>query len=526
MNKAQQHLQPCSQRAKRSLGAFWPDADTALHDIEISDVQDDSRLLQPGDAWLCLPAALAAWDEYADMAVCAGASLCIQVGGTAHVRDDFPVLYMADMAQLGRWLRHWFQTLESSTQLIAVTGTDGKTSVAWMTRSVLEKTAGACWSAGTLGWMQERDSCLPLGNTTASLLNNHRLWAAATDAHIPYVVMEVSSHGIDQERVAGLDFCAVVWTTMGRDHLDYHADLEAYQQSKARFVAAVGAAGGTVIANADQADIVRLRGHDSTHWYAAQHKKNEYDALTWQTVAPDGLCLHHDGQTVTPSPVPTGVIHGQNLAALATLLVHALGYDLKRVAEALTAVDTPPGRMESLTDTAGRQVFIDYAHTPEAMAACLAAARSAARSAARGRVLLVFGCGGERDQGKRALMGRAALAADAVWVTSDNPRNEDPEMIVDDIYPASYCADVKHVSFEIDRAQAIRQAVASLHRGDVLLIAGKGHEDYMELAYGRRIPWSDKALAASALAVLGGCLTIEESTAETLDLDRFPHDVR
>jgi len=494
MNRAQHLLQQRSQRDKRSLGAVWPAAAPELHGIEICDVQDDSRLLQRGDAWLCLPAACAAWDDYADMAVQAGASLCIQVGGAKHLRNDLPVLCLADMAQLGLWLRHWFQTLQSSTQLIGVTGTDGKTSVTWMTRSVLEKAEGACWSAGTLGWMQDHDNCVDLGNTTASLLNNHRLLAAASDANIPYVVMEVSSHGIDQHRVAGLHFSAVVWTTMGRDHLDYHTDIEAYRRSKSEFVAAVAASGGTVIANADQADIVRLRAAATTHWYAEHRTAAAGDALTWLVDAPQTLRLYHHGEVAVVNPVPAGSIHAQNLAAVATLLVHFFGYDLPRVASALSAVDAPPGRMESLADAAGRQVFVDYAHTPEAVTACL----GVARDAAHGRVLLVFGCGGDRDHGKRALMGRAALAADAVWITSDNPRNEDPGTIVDEIYQATDHAG--HVHCEIDRKEAIKQAVAALQAGDALLIAGKGHEDYMELAQGQRIPWSDRVIAANALA--------------------------
>jgi len=495
MNRAQQLLQQRSQRDKRSLGTVWPAAAPELHGIEICDVQDDSRLLQRGDAWLCLPAACGAWDDYADMAVQAGASLCIQVGGATHVRDDLPVLYLADMAQLGLWLRHWFHTLQSNTQLIGVTGTDGKTSVTWMTRSVLEKTEGACWSAGTLGWMQDRDSCVDLGNTTTSLLNNHRLWAAASDAKIPYLVMEISSHGIDQQRVAGLHFCAVIWTTMGRDHLDYHSDIEAYRRSKAAFVTAVAASGGTVIANADQADIVRLRAAAATHWYAEHRTPAVCDALTWLVDSPQTLHLYQHGDVAMLCPVPAGSIHGQNLAAVATLLVQRFGYDLARVVSVLTAVDAPPGRMESLVDATGRQVFVDYAHTPEAVTACLAVARDATH----GRVLLVFGCGGDRDHGKRALMGRAALAADSVWITSDNPRNEDPGAIVDEIYHATDHA--RHVHCEIDRKQAIKQAVAALQVGDVLLIAGKGHEDYMELAQGQRVPWSDRAIAASALAV-------------------------
>jgi UDP-N-acetylmuramoyl-L-alanyl-D-glutamate--2,6-diaminopimelate ligase len=467
-----------------------------LQAIEICDVQDDSRALKRGDAWLCLPAAHAAWDDYAAMAVAAGAALCIQVGGVKHERDDLAVLYLNDMEQLGLWLRHWFQTIDTKTQLIGVTGTDGKTSVTWMTRSVLQRVAGACWSAGTLGWMQDQAHCLDLGNTTTSLLNNHRLWAVASDANIPYVVMEVSSHGIAQQRVAGLHFSAVVWTTMGRDHLDYHQDIEAYRRSKADFVAAVAAAGGMVIANADQAEIVRLRGNAVSHWYAAYHNSREDSVLTWQVIAPDALCLRIDEQTAILKPVPAGSIHGQNLAAVATLLQHLLAYDLTRIAEAVSNINTPPGRMELLSDATGRHVFIDYAHTPEAMVACLAAARSVAQ----GRVLLVFGCGGERDYGKRPLMGQVALTADAVWVTSDNPRNEDPEAIIHDIYPASHCANVQHVSFIVDREQAIKRAISSLQPGDVLLIAGKGHEDYMELAHRRRIPWSDKTIAEQALA--------------------------
>ncbi|MDQ6975036.1 MAG: UDP-N-acetylmuramoyl-L-alanyl-D-glutamate--2,6-diaminopimelate ligase [Mariprofundaceae bacterium] len=508
MSSAQSILTKLSRRAPRSLGDIWSHTPAKLRDIQITGVQQDSRLLRQGEAWLCLPSTAEKQTRYMQMAADAGASVCIYVGAVANNNmPSLPILHISDMVAAGNWLRHWFNTQNTTTRIIGITGTDGKTSVTWMLRDVLEQKLGACWSAGTLGWIDQRGKHSTLGNTTASLLNNHQLLAAATDAEIPYVVMEVSSHGIDQQRIAGMPFAAAIWTTMGRDHLDYHLNMQTYQNCKAGFIDGVAKAGGTIIANGDQTDIVKLQEGRVTWWYArgSQPKK---DDLLWHIPSEGKLELQVENHIATASPVLGGSIHGQNLAAVATFLYRHNGDSLNAIAGYLSKIDAPPGRMQPIADTCGRRVFVDYAHTPNALIACLTAAREISLK----RLLLVFGCGGERDQGKRPLMGQAARAyADLVWVTNDNPRDEEPHAIISDIMghpPAEKRPNIEGeatVCIMQNRSEAIASAVATLAAGDVLLIAGKGHEDYMEFARGKRQPWSDIAVASEALKNTAVC---------------------
>ncbi len=498
MNDALATLAKLTIRTPRRLGEIWTGAPSELACIIITGVQQDSRLLQQGEAWLCLPSVADNKKKYMRMAVAAGASLCLCVGDSNDAKTSvMPTLYLANIAAASHWLRHWFGTQNPTTKIVGVTGTDGKTSVTWMLRQALEKKLGHCWSVGTLGWMRQRNDCISLGNTTPSLLTNHQILAAAHDADIPCMVMEVSSHGIHQQRIAGMPFTAAIWTTMGRDHLDYHPSIAHYQACKADFVAKIR----MIVANADQPDIVAWRKDHPTYWYTHGATARKMNAMYWQMVDAGTLELCIDKKTTTITPVPDGSIHGQNLAAVATFLYHYDGDTLPSIADYLSGIDAPPGRMESVADAFGRRVLVDYAHTPEALLACLTAAKEYSPK----RLLLVFGCGGERDQGKRPLMGQVAMQyADVVWVTSDNPRGEDADAIIAGILPENKKAGAV-VYVVRERGTAIALAVAMMTVDDVLVIAGKGHENYMEYAGGERHPWSDIAVAGEVLKAVPLC---------------------
>lgn len=504
MNNPSMLLTQLTNRPARILEAIWPYTPAALYDVTVTGVQQDSRLLQAGNAWLCLPAVGEKKEEYMRMAAAAGASLCLCVGSSDDEKDSIlPTLYLADIAAASRWLRRWFGTENPVTHIIGVTGTDGKTSVAWMLRRAIEKNTKGCWSVGTLGWIRKINDCIPLGNTTPSLLTNHQLLAAAHDAEIPYIVMEISSHAIDQQRIAGMPFMAIIWTTMGRDHLDYHPSIEHYQACKGNFVKRMSAIGVTIIANGDQPEIVKWREGQATWWYFHRSKANKKNTMYWQMIDEGTLELCMNKRVVSVTPVPNSAIHGQNLAAVATLFYQLYGYKLPSIAACLANIDAPPGRMECVADRFGRRVFVDYAHTPDALLACLTAAKDLSPK----RLLLVFGCGGERDQGKRPLMGQVAMQyADRVWLTNDNPRGEDADAIIADIIPLSEEKKAELIVDVVqDRKTAIALAIAMLTVDDVLVIAGKGHEDTMEFAGGERQPWSDVAVASEALQAAPLC---------------------
>lgn len=453
---------------------------------EIHDIVDDSRRVEAGFAYLCLPRAGNQAREYAEMAEKNGAVAIIQVGGTP-LETGLPLLHLESMQQAGRLLRRWHNTEGTPTQLIGITGTDGKTSVAWMLREALERIAGKAWACGTLGLIKASDDLVDLGNTTPSLLMLHALLAAASRQDIPYLVMEVSSHGIAQERIAGLDFAAGLWTSIGHDHLQDHGGYEAYVAIKAAFLHRC-ANNAVAIANADHADI-RSQAPEKTLWYGHGLYRSELN-MAWEQELPGLLRLKSGSDEVRVEDIPAGEFHAENLACVALTLQQLCKTTLKALPEILGGISAPPGRMQDLG--AGLwQVFVDYAHTPEALERCLTAARRLTRK----RLLLVFGCGGERDRGKRPRMGAIAVElADSVWITSDNPRSEQPEVIASEIehgMPQPYPAEVH---LQLDREQAIAEAIAELCPGDTLVIAGKGHEAYMEVGR-RRLPWRDAEVA-------------------------------
>ncbi len=491
IRKANRHLRQMTQRPCRSMGELWPAAVPALSQYLVHDVEDDSRHLQPGDAWLCLAPDHPELDCLMQQAADAGATLCIAAGRLPDTNYPLPVLELTGMGELAMLLRRWFGTESTSVRCLGITGTDGKTSVAWMSRLALQATGRSAWSVGTLGWIDHNGHCLKLGNTTTSLLNNHRLLAAADRAGVDTLVMEVSSHGIDQQRIAGMPFTSLVWTTMGRDHLDYHHDMVAYIGCKSSFVHHYAQQGAQLIVNADQPEIMA----ETADLQRLSYGRRGDAWLRWSIPAEGCLQLACDGRQWQLDGVPAGDIHGQNMAATCAVLC-SLGVPLADAVIALQGMTAPPGRLEIISDSAGRQVLVDYAHTAQALAASLKAARGMCAS---GNLFLLFGCGGERDREKRPQMGAvAAELADAVWLTSDNPRGEDPASIIADIRQGMAHAAIPVYAGE-DREQVIARAIAYMRAGDTLLIAGKGHEDYMEFAAGRRVNWSDAALARQYL---------------------------
>lgn len=487
MNKASR-LCPMPPRRLSDLAA---DLGRLHGDAVIQGICDDTRKLVAGEAWLCLPRVGQDKDAFATMAEARDAAAIIYVGH-GKPKTSLPLVELSSMDQAGILLRRWFESGNTRTQIIGVTGTDGKTSVTWMARKALQRLAGKAWSCGTLGWIHD-DQLTDMGNTTPSLLHNHAILGAATRERIPYLVIEVSSHGIAQERIAGLDFAAAVWTSIGRDHLQDHGGYESYLKLKADFVRHVAKAGNVVIANADHADI-RAHAPEPTHWYGHGLYREELD-LAWEQELPGMVRLNLGGHEVVVEDIPIGEFHAENLAGTALLLNQLCRTPIEKMPEALNGIDAPPGRMQDL-GCGQWQVFVDYAHTPDALARCL----KSARALTEGRLLLVFGCGGERDRSKRPQMGSIAdELADVVWITSDNPRGEPPEIIASEIAQGLPSPAHAEIHLQLDRERAIAEAIHSLVHGDTLVIAGKGAESYMELA-GVCLPWSDAEVARKYLA--------------------------
>jgi len=495
MNKAMQSLKAMSQPSVQSFSSLGYDFSGA--NTNIQRICDDSRSIQQGDTFLCMPRSANQSRDYIESAIRAGASSIIYIGNDS-ISSSIPCLCLADLDETGSFLRHYFQTEHSKTQCIGVTGTDGKTSVAWILREALLSKYGAAWSSGTLGWIENSESIHDLGNTTPSILTLHHLLSAADKQNIPNLVMEVSSHGIEQQRISGIPFNAAVWTTLGHDHLQDHGGFEAYAALKERFIYRTGKHGGTVVYNHDQTSIYQRLKPASFKLNAYGHGLYQHtgfeNIITWEQELPGVLRLAYQGKEVVVEDIPVGRFHAENITAAAQVLHAHYKLELQDIALLLSGITAPPGRMQPVNAGAW-QVFIDYAHTPEALQACL----ESIRPITRGRLLLVFGCGGERDREKRPAMGRIASEfANELWITSDNPRHESPELIASEIEEGITHPYALDVHLQLDRQQAITDAIAHMGMEDSLIIAGKGHEAYMDIQ-GKRVPWSDMSCARHLL---------------------------
>lgn len=478
---------------------------TPSANVKITGICNDSRQVQPGDAFLCMPRAGAQVDHFARMAMENGAvaliTIATRVGSPINV--DLPTLELPDMESVGQLLRTLLKTDDVNLPFVGITGTDGKTSIAWMLREALARKFNRVWSTGTLGLVRDNSDISDIGNTTPSLITSHQLIQNAMQEEVDALVMEVSSHGIEQDRIAALPINTAIWTNLGHDHLQDHGGFDLYAGLKARFIVQIIEQGGISICNADDENICKMMAESgrTAHWYAHGLYTHRHAAtfghtidLTWEQELPGMVRFAYKGEEVRIEDIPAGEFHAENLAAVALTLILRFDIKLAELPVLLDGISAPPGRMQSL-DVGRWQVFIDYAHTPEALERCLETGRKLARN----RLMVVFGCGGDRDREKRPEMGHVAVTiADSVWITSDNPRGELPEVIASEIengmskpYPAE-------VHLELDRKQAICDAIDAMQPGDLLIIAGKGHETYMEIE-DHRFEWSDFAIADSCL---------------------------
>jgi UDP-N-acetylmuramoyl-L-alanyl-D-glutamate--2,6-diaminopimelate ligase len=385
---------------------------------------------------------------------------------------------------------------------VGVTGTNGKTTTAYMTRAVLEAGGLQCGLLGTVTSViagEER----PVSRTTPEALDLQRMLREMLDGGDRACAIEVSSHALALGRAEEIAFAAAVFTNLSRDHLDFHDSMEDYFLAKRRlFAPERGPRPGASIVNVADAYGRRLAAEiegvltfavDAPADYSATELRCGFDGCRFTLSTPAGA-------RVLALPMPGRFNVANALGALAT--AHALGGELEVIAQALEAGVRVPGRFEPVEEGQDFAVLIDYAHTPDSLENVLRAASELAGSAAGGgRVICVFGAGGDRDRGKRPLMGEAAARlSDLVIVTSDNPRSEDPESIIAEILagiPASgRGGEVRSVT---DRRTAIAEGVGAARRGDVVVIAGKGHEQGQELDGGRKLPFDDVTVAREAL---------------------------
>ena len=381
--------------------------------------------------------------------------------------------------------------------MVGITGTSGKTSTSYFVESVLSATGTNTARFGTIDYSFAGFS-LPAVQTTPEADELQRLLRQAIDRGMQACVMEVSSHALELERVAGVAFDAAVFTNLSQDHLNFHPDMNAYLRAKGRLFQELESGGkrATAIVNADDphsAHIVRVNrgalltfGLSANATVRALDVGTDLDGTRFRFVSPQGsgmVAMRHIGEYQ---------VHNA-LAAIAVGI--ALGIDIATIIAGIEATPEVPGRFELIDAGQNFRVAVDYAHKPDALERLL----SGARALDPARVIVVFGCGGDRDRGKRAVMGRlAAELSDIAIVTSDNPRTEDADAIIADIVAGCSGIPGTEIQIEPDRARAIRLAIDLAEPGDLVLIAGKGHETY-QLTGTRRIAFDDREHARSAL---------------------------
>jgi UDP-N-acetylmuramoyl-L-alanyl-D-glutamate--2,6-diaminopimelate ligase len=436
----------------------------------VTSLADDSRAVTRGGAFIAVRGSTIDGHQYLDAAQRAGAALAIvEEPG----RTTLPSLLVTDGRRAAAVAAAAaFDDPASELSLIAVTGTNGKTTTVGILRHLLDTPSGAAASIGTLGVLHG-SAGIPVpggsGLTTPGPVEFQRILRALADAGVRSVAMEVSSHSLDQRRVEGVAFDAGVFTNLTRDHLDYHGSMERYFEAKTRLTEYL-APEGVAVVNADDAAWKELRAaHVMTFGITAATADLRATDVRYTPRGSEWTLVAGGERAHVLLPL-IGSFNVAN-ALGASAAAWARGHSLFDIAERLATLPQVPGRLEVLHERP--TVLRDYAHTPDALDRAL----SAVRPFTPGRLIVVFGCGGDRDRGKRPLMGGVAeRLADHVIITSDNPRTEDPERILDDIAAGMKTSDYERIE---DRRAAIARALAiSDATSDVVLLAGKGHETY------------------------------------------------
>ncbi|WNG34683.1 UDP-N-acetylmuramoyl-L-alanyl-D-glutamate--2,6-diaminopimelate ligase [Archangium violaceum] len=482
--------------------------------VDVTGVSQDSRKVKPGDLFVAVPGTKEDGAQFVGEAVSRGA---VAVVSEKSLSSQVPFFKVSNARKaLALIAANFYGRPADKLTLLGVTGTNGKTTTTYL----LEAMATAAYSStgviGTLGY-KVGGQFHPTAHTTPEPLELHRILKEMVDAGVETVVMEVSSHALLQERVHGITFKAAAFTNLTRDHLDYHKDLEEYFQAKRKLFVENLSQGGVAVVNGDDTYATRiyneLRGQKRMAWKFSRQGNGEISAAD-VSFSLEGI----KGVLKTPAgdiPVKSRLLGAHNLENILAAAGLALGAGFARRKDVQLGIERMggvPGRMERVENHGPAQapaVFVDYAHTDDALKRAL----EAARAMAKGRVIVVFGCGGERDAGKRPLMGSAAAElADLAVVTSDNPRTEDPEEIISQVTPGLEKGGLRRISagkaksgekgylVDVERKAAIETAISLGKEDDVVLIAGKGHEAYQIIGTEKRA-FDDREVAARALAI-------------------------
>ncbi|MCZ8518771.1 MULTISPECIES: UDP-N-acetylmuramoyl-L-alanyl-D-glutamate--2,6-diaminopimelate ligase [Paenibacillus] len=473
-------------------------------ETEVKGLQIDSRKVVPGDLFICIPGLVADGHDYAAAAVERGAAALV---AERELEAGVPVLLVKDarhaMAVLAN---HFYGYPSRELKLIGVTGTNGKTTTTYLLDRVL---TDAGYRTGLMGNIHIKIGGEYRPNhatNTQEALELQKILREMADAGTDYCLMEVSSHGLEMGRVKGCLFRTGMFTNLTQDHLDFHGTMERYQAAKGLLFSRLGNDYGAdphqrrfAVLNGDEeasAEFEKLTAAE-TLVYAIDNPKADVRAeeIVMSAQGTSFRCVTFRGTT----EIKTRLVGRFNVYNVLGVIAAALaeGVELDVIAASLAGIASVEGRMEVVDAGQPYLVLVDYAHTPDGLENAL----STVSQFAEGNIYCVFGCGGDRDRTKRPLMGGvAAKYSDYIYVTSDNPRTEDPHSILLDIVPGIEGAGMDTASYElaVDRREAIRRAVEKAQPGDIVLIAGKGHETYQDIG-GVKLPFDDRLVAEEAI---------------------------
>jgi len=489
-----------------ALGKLFDDLPQELAAMTVSGITTDSRNVTQGGLFLAVQGFANHGLEFLDQALENGAAVVAwePAQGVAEPEavDGVLMIEVQDLGlATGILADEFFGHPSMILNVAGITGTNGKTTTAWLAAEAANRLGAKSGYMGTLGY-GFADQLEPAPLTTPGVVSVHRRLSEMADAGAANVFMEVSSHGLDQGRVDAVRFKVAAFTNLSRDHLDYHGSLEAYGQAKAALFTEFQPEFAVLnVADEFGRELARLL-HKDVHLLSVSADPRHEAALVAELVnaGTDGLQVRFSGEYGEAELHSSlwGRFNVENLA-VATGILLGLGVSLGDAVQALAECAAPAGRMEPVSDSSEQpQVIIDFAHTPDALEQVL----NCVREHCDGALWCVFGCGGDRDTGKRAEMGRiAGSLADRVVLTDDNPRDEDPAVIIDDVLQGFI--ELPQPQIIHDRAEAITTAVGSAVAGDVVLVAGKGAENY-QIRAGEQIEFSDQLVAKQALAEIYG----------------------
>jgi len=488
------------------MSVLWTSADAAHAtggDVtvpwEANGISIDTRSIATGDLFIALQGYGVPGTDYAADAVASGAAAVISdVLAINHLDLDVPKAYSAELAkELSSMAGEFYGHPSASMEVIGITGTNGKTSCCYWLSWVLNQLGKSTGQIGTLGaGMPGSQDLTETGFTTPDAIQVQKLLVDCLEAGASAVVMEVSSHGLDQGRAEAVEFDAAIFTNFSQDHLDYHQTMEEYLSAKLKLFSRPELK--RAIVNLDDAVAAKVKQAVSADAEVLTYSLNDRTAdlyFEWISAQSKGFDVKLAGRWgATEMFLPVlGRYNLSNLLAVICALL-ARGEFLSDVAAVMASLPSVPGRMQAVQGSANApQVVVDFAHTPDAVAQSLAALKEQCA----GQLTVVLGCGGDRDKTKRPEMAMAAIEnSDLQVFTSDNPRSEDPEAILEDMIrglsASTSCLTI------VDRKQAITKAITAASQGDVIAILGKGHEQY-QLAAGQKTPFSDIAVVQEAL---------------------------